>query len=61
MREFLPTPKNYIRAMKLRLAKRCDIGVAYSIGIAQPASLYLVTFGTGITSNEDLLYLLKLY
>ena len=43
------------------LAKRCEIGVAYSIGVAQPVSLYIDTFGTGITSDEDLLYLLKLY
>ena len=43
------------------LAKRCEIGVAYSIGVAQPVSLYIDTFGTGITSDENLLYLLKLY
>lgn len=43
------------------LASRCEIGVAYSIGVAQPVSLYLDTFGTGITSDEYLLYLLKLY
>ena len=27
----------------------------------QPVSLYIDTFGTGITSDENLLYLLKLY
>ena len=43
------------------LARRCEIGVAYSIGVAQPVSLYIDTFGTGITSDENLLYLLKLY
>ena len=43
------------------LADRCEVGVAYSIGVAEPVSLYIDTFGTGITSDEDLLYLLKLY
>lgn len=43
------------------LAKRCEIGVAYSIGVAQPVSLYIDTFGTGVASDEDLLYLLKLH
>ena len=32
------------------LAKRCNIQVSYAIGVAQPLSLYVDTFGTG---NED--------
>lgn len=43
------------------LATRCEIGVAYAIGIAQPVSLYLDTFGTGVLPDDDLLYLLKVY
>src|SRR5690554_2668745 len=43
------------------LAKRCEVGVAYSIGVAEPVSLYIDTFGTGKLNDEDLLYLLKLY
>lgn len=43
------------------LSKRCEIGVAYSIGVAQPVSLYINTFRTGLISDEDLLYLLKVY
>ena len=43
------------------LADRCEIGVAYSIGVAEPVSLYIDTFGTGKLSDEDLLYLLKVY
>ena len=47
--------------VKAGLCKRCEIGVAYSIGIAQPVSLYLDTFGTGVMNDESLLYLLKCY
>lgn len=43
------------------LADRCEIGVAYSIGVAEPVSLYIDTFGTGKLNDEDLLYLLKVY
>ena len=43
------------------LADRCEVGVAYSIGVAEPVSLYIDTFGTGKLSDEDLLYLLKVY
>lgn len=43
------------------LAKRCEVGVAHAIGIAQPVSLYIDTFGTGIMSDDDLLYLLNVY
>ncbi|NWH09878.1 methionine adenosyltransferase domain-containing protein [Acholeplasma laidlawii] len=32
-----------------------------SIGLAEPVSLYIDTFGTGKLSDEDLLYLLKVY
>ncbi|MFA5474441.1 MAG: methionine adenosyltransferase [Acholeplasmataceae bacterium] len=43
------------------LADRCEVGVAYSIGVAEPVSLYIDTFGTGKLSDDDLLYLLKVY
>ncbi|MDY0139859.1 MAG: methionine adenosyltransferase [Candidatus Izemoplasmatales bacterium] len=43
------------------LADRCEVGVAYAIGVAEPVSLYIDTFGTGKLSDEELLYLLKLY
>ena len=43
------------------LADRCEVGVAYSIGVAEPVSLYIDTFGTGKLNDEDLLYLLKVY
>ena len=43
------------------LAERCEVGVVYSIGVAEPVSLYIDTFGTGKLSDDDLLYLLKVY
>lgn len=36
------------------LAKRCEIQVAYAIGVARPVSLMLQTFGTGKISDEKL-------
>ena len=34
------------------LAQRCEIGVAYAIGVAHPVSIYVDTFGTGITDDS---------
>lgn len=36
------------------LAKRCEIQVAYAIGVARPVSLMVQTFGTGKISDEKL-------
>jgi S-adenosylmethionine synthetase len=36
------------------LARRCEVQVAYAIGVAEPVSLLVHTFGTG-TVNEDAL------
>lgn len=36
------------------LAKRCEIQVAYAIGVAKPVSLMVQTFGTGKISDEKL-------
>lgn len=30
-----------------KLAKRCEVQVAYAIGVAQPVGVYVTTFGTG--------------
>ncbi len=36
------------------LAERCEIQVAYAIGVADPMSLYVDTFGTGkVTDSQD--------
>ena len=36
------------------LAVRCEIGVAYAIGVARPVSVYVDTFGTGVIADERL-------
>ena len=36
------------------LAKRCQIELAYAIGVAQPVSVLVETFGTGTVSEEAL-------
>jgi S-adenosylmethionine synthetase len=36
------------------LARRCEVQVAYAIGVAEPVSLLVHTFGTG-TADEDVL------
>src|SRR5881296_3794059 len=36
------------------LAKRCEVQVAYAIGMAQPVSVLVDTFGTGVLPDERL-------
>ncbi len=36
------------------LAKRCEVQVAYAIGVSEPVSLYVQTFGTGRIPDEDI-------
>jgi S-adenosylmethionine synthetase len=36
------------------LAKRCEIQVAYAIGVAHPLSINVETFGTGAISDEQI-------
>lgn len=36
------------------LAARCEIGVAYAIGVARPVSIYVDTFGTGVIADDRL-------
>ena len=43
--------KNFVAA---GLADRCEIQLAYSIGEANPVSVYVDTFGTGRLSDEEL-------
>jgi S-adenosylmethionine synthetase len=37
-----------------KLAKRCEVQLAYAIGVAQPVSILVTTFGTGAVSDEKL-------
>lgn len=36
------------------LANRCEIGLAYAIGVARPLSIYVETFGTGKISDGEI-------
>lgn len=36
------------------LAKRCEVQVAYAIGVARPVSINVNTFGTGTVSDEQI-------
>lgn len=44
--------KNIIAA---HLANKCEIGIAYAIGIKEPVSVSVNTFGTGVVVEEKLL------
>ncbi len=41
------------------LAERCEIQVSYAIGVAQPTSISVNTFGTGKISDEKLVGLIR--
>ena len=41
------------------LADRCEIQVSYAIGVAEPTSISVETFGTGRVSDERLVELIK--
>lgn len=43
--------KNIVAA---KLAKRCEVQVAYAIGVAEPVSVYVQTFGTGTVSDREI-------
>ena len=36
------------------LAKKCEVQIAYAIGVAKPVSVMVETFGTGILSDEKI-------
>ncbi len=40
--------------VKAKLARKCEVQVAYAIGIAAPVSVHCETFGTGIVSDRKL-------
>lgn len=41
------------------LADKCEVGLAYAIGVARPLSIYVDTFGTGKKSDEAIQELVK--
>ena len=36
------------------LAKKCELQLAYAIGVAQPVSVFVDTFGTGVISDDEI-------
>jgi S-adenosylmethionine synthetase len=43
--------KNVVAA---KLARRCEVQVAYAIGVAKPMGVYVTTFGTGAVEDEKI-------
>lgn len=43
--------KNIVAA---KLAKKCEVQLAYAIGVAKPVSINVNTFGTGVVADEQL-------
>ncbi len=41
------------------LAKRCEVQIAYAIGISQPVSLMVDTFGTGVIDDDQIAKLVR--
>ncbi len=48
--------KNIVAA---ELAERCEIQVSYAIGVAEPTSISVETFGTGKISEERLVHIIR--
>ncbi len=43
--------KNIVAA---KVARRCEVQLAYAIGVARPVSMLVETFGTGVVSDEEI-------
>jgi S-adenosylmethionine synthetase len=43
------------------LARRCEIQVAYAIGVARPLSVNVETFGTGVIPDEEIAEMINRY
>jgi S-adenosylmethionine synthetase len=41
------------------LAERCQVQLAYAIGVAEPVSVYVDTFGTGVVDDEKISELVR--
>ena len=41
------------------LAKRCEIQLSYAIGVAQPTSIMVDTFGTGVVADDKLVEIVR--
>ncbi|MDO5040485.1 MAG: methionine adenosyltransferase [Peptoniphilus sp.] len=41
------------------LANKCEIGLAYAIGVTRPISIYVNTYGTGVLSDAELMKIVE--
>ncbi|MDE2999164.1 MAG: methionine adenosyltransferase [Gemmatimonadota bacterium] len=48
--------KNVVEA---GLAKRCEVQLAYAIGVAEPVSIFVDTSGTGVVGDADIVSLIR--
>lgn len=48
--------KNIVKA---GLAKKCEVQLAYAIGVAKPVSILVDTYGTGVVSDDKLIEIVK--
>ena len=48
--------KNIVAA---KLAKRCEVQLAYAIGVAKPVSIFVDTFGTGTVPDDKIVELIE--
>ncbi len=48
--------KNIVAA---KLARRAEVQLAYAIGVAEPVSVMVNTFGTGVVSEDKLVHLIR--
>lgn len=48
--------KNIVAA---KLAKRCEVQLAYAIGVAKPVSIFVDTFGTGAVPDDKIVKLIE--
>ena len=51
-----PTPMRWVakNIVAAKLARRCEVQVAYAIGVAEPVSVMVQTFGTGTVPDAQL-------
>jgi S-adenosylmethionine synthetase len=41
------------------LASRCEVQIAYAIGVARPTSIHVTTFGTGLLNDHEITEIVK--
>jgi len=42
-----------------KLCRRCLVQISYAIGVAEPLSVYVDSYGTGVKSDQDILAIVK--